>query len=88
MLVSALLMFLKSQVVPLCNTSLTMPLGEILTQVIFGLGLSDAMQNSCRSWPSSKVVSLLTLVKLARAVKDEENKRSSNIIVVDIFMHV
>ena len=65
-----------------------MPLGEILTQVIFGSGLPDAMQNSCRSWPSSKVVSLLTLVKLARAIKDEENKRSDNIIVVDIFIHV
>ena len=76
--ISVLLMFLKSKVVPLYDTSLTMPLGEILTQVIFGSGLPDAMQNSCRSWPSSKVVSLLTLVKLARATKDEENKRSDN----------
>ena len=65
-----------------------MPLGEILTQVIFGSGLPDAMQNSCRSWLYSKVVSLLTLVKLARAIKDEENKRSDNIIVVDIFINV
>ena len=67
-----------------------MPPGEILTQVIFGSGLPDAMQNSCRSLPSSKVASLLTLVKLASAIKDEENKRSQtdNITIVDIFIHV
>ena len=67
-----------------------MPLGEILTQVIFGSGLPDAMQNSCRSWPSSKVASLLTLVKLARAIKDEKEKINALIIssLLTFFFHV
>ena len=64
---SVLLMFFKSQVVSLCNTSLSLPLGKILTQVIFGVGLPDAIQNSCRSEPSSKRSSLLTLVMVAGA---------------------
>ena len=46
-----------------------MPLGEILAQVIFGGGMPDASQNSCRSLPSGKDVSLLTLVKLAGSEK-------------------
>ena len=57
-----------------------MPLGENLTQVIFGSGLPDAMQNSCRSRPSSEVASLLTLVKLASAIKDEKEKINALII--------
>jgi len=55
--------------VPLCNTSLSLPLEVILTQVIFGVGLPDAIQNSCRSEPSSEALSLLTLVMVAGAIK-------------------
>ena len=66
-------MFFKSQMVPLCNTSLSLPLEVILTQVIFGVGLPYASQKSCRSWPSRKDVSLLTLVNLGGAKRYDKN---------------
>ena len=79
--VSVLLMLFKSQVVPLCNTSLSLPLGKILAQVISGAGRPDAIQNSCRSEPSSKCLSLLTLVMVAGAKRyDDISQRMNNVI--------
>ena len=66
-------MFFKSQMVPLCNTSLSLPLEVILTQVIFGVGLPYALQKSCRSLPSRKDLSLLTLVNLGGAKRYDKN---------------
>ena len=85
---SALLMFLKSQVVPPCNTSLSRPFEVILTQVIFGVGLPNASQISCRSRPSGKDFSLLTLVNLGGAKRYDKKDLLSQILHAAVLMYM
>ena len=65
-----LVMFAKFQDAPLCRTSLSVPPGSTLVQVMFGGGNPDASQNSCRLDPSFTEwlgLPLLTFVSLGGA---------------------
>ena len=59
------LIFTKFHVGRQCSTSLSLPLCNTLTQVMFGCGLPDASQNNCRLEPSETVWSVLIFVILA-----------------------